>query len=90
MISYEDLKDNKYTEEEIEKYIDSFTEKNWDFISEHQTLSESFIEKYKDLVDWFYISIYQKLSEPFIEKYKDKVYWGGVFQDIKSYQRISY
>jgi hypothetical protein len=85
MISYEDFKDNKYTEEELEKHIDCFTNTHWWYISKYQILSEPFIIKYKDLVHWYNISKYQILSEPFIIKYKDLVDW--VY--ISEYQKLS-
>jgi len=58
---------------------------NWKYISEYQTLSESFIERYKNKVDWEWISANQKLSEKFIEKHKDKVSW----EYISQYQKLS-
>jgi hypothetical protein len=84
MISYEDLKDNKYTEEELEKHINDFTYLNWSYISKHQILSEPFIEKYRDKLNWYFISKYQKLSESFIEKHKDLVNWFyiSIYQDL--------
>src|SRR3712207_8151603 len=48
---------------------------NWEEISKHQYLPESFIEKYKYKMDWGWISKKQKLSERFIEKYKDRLDW---------------
>ena len=48
---------------------------DWDWISIHQKLSESFIRKFKDFANWIGISKYQKLSEPFIREFKDKVEW---------------
>jgi hypothetical protein len=75
MISYEDLKDNKYTEEELENHLDDFNYVHWYCISEYQVLSESFIEKFKEKLDWSWISKCQVLSESFIEKYKDKLDW---------------
>ena len=48
---------------------------DWNDISRNKTLSEDFIEKYKDKVDWNEISFHQKLSERFIEKHADKVNW---------------
>jgi hypothetical protein len=81
MTTYGDLKDNKYTEEELEKHIDDFTNIHWWYISKYQTLSEPFIEKYKDLVDWYNISRDQTLSEPFIKKFKDLVQWDYISRD---------
>jgi hypothetical protein len=42
---------------------------DWNLISEHQTLSESFIKEYQDKVDWEWISRYQKLSKSFIRNF---------------------
>jgi len=63
----------------------SFTTNEWEEISSYQSLSEEFIEKYKNKVDWFYISKYQSLSEEFIEKHEDKVDWLYISQ----YQSLS-
>ena len=77
----EEIKDiEKFFDENIDNFV-----VDWDYISEHQRLSEEFIEKYIDKVDWYYISIYQTLSEEFIEKHIDKVYWGC----ISIYQTLS-
>lgn len=69
-----------YNIEELEDYISSneLTSKNWHDISYHQKLTESFIEKYEDMIYWGGVSYYQTISEGFIEKYKDKIYWGGI------------
>ena len=48
---------------------------DWRWISQHQTLSEDFIEKHEDSVNWDNISQNQKLSEDFIEKHEDRVNW---------------
>jgi hypothetical protein len=86
MITVNDLKDKKYTEEELERHVDDFTEKYWGYISRDQTLSEPFIEKHnKNKINWFCISIYQDLSEPFIEKHKNNVDW----YNVSKYQILS-
>jgi hypothetical protein len=66
MITCKDLYENQYTEEELEKHINDFTDVHWYCISEYQNLSESFIEKYKEKLDWYWISKCQKLSENLI------------------------
>lgn len=48
---------------------------NFGSISSNKSLSEEFIEKYKEYLDWHSISSRQILSEDFIEKYKDYVDW---------------
>ena len=53
---------------------------DWKYISQCQTLSEKFIEKFKDEICWNSISQCQTLSEEFIEKYKDEVYWHYISQ----------
>jgi hypothetical protein len=85
MISFNDLRNNKYTEEELEKHINDFTKRHWSYISCYQTLSEPFIERYKDKLNWRWISRDQKLSETFIEKHSKKVVWGF----ISEYQKLS-
>ena len=72
-------------ENKIEEKIRVGKKINWNWISENQKLSESFIEKYKNKVSWEEISARQKLSEPFIEKYKNKVNWNK----ISFYQELS-
>ena len=77
----EEIKDiEKFFDENINNF-----EVDWDDISEYQTLSEEFIEKYSDKVNWDDISEYQKLSEDFIEKHSDKVDWFC----ISRYQKLS-
>jgi hypothetical protein len=66
MITIEDLRYGEYSEEELEKNINSFYWGHWLRISRYQKLSESFIEKHKDLVNWLWISEYQTFSENFI------------------------
>jgi hypothetical protein len=85
MITLNDLAKNKYSEEELERYIDSFTNDHWFYISGYQTLSESFIERFLGKLNSASILRYQSLSEPFIEKYRDKVDWGLV----SGYQKLS-
>ena len=58
---------------------------NWDYISEHQILSEKFIREFQDKIDWNCISIYQKLSEDFIREFQDKVNWYYIIK----YQELS-
>jgi adenosine deaminase len=58
---------------------------DWSYISQFQTLSETFIERFQDKVNWWWISRYQRLSEQFIEKFQDKVDWIW----ISRYQQLS-
>jgi hypothetical protein len=85
MITFMNLETKKYSEKELEKYINDFNVGHWSYISKYQTLSEPFIEKHKDLVNWLWISRKQVLSESFIEEFKDKVYW----YCISEYQKLS-
>ena len=57
---------------------------DWYWISEYQTLSEKFIEKYSDKIYWGIISKYQKLSE---EVYYNKVNWYWI-SSIKIIRRV--
>ncbi len=66
------LKNQKISEPLIEKYQGKL-QNYWFYISQHQELSESFIEKHKDDVCWDYIFNFQHLSADFIEKYKYEV-----------------
>ena len=60
--------------------VEEFQDKvNWEWISEYQKLSESFIREFKDKVNWNGISAYQKLSESFIREFQDKVNWNWYF-----------
>ncbi len=34
---------------------------NWELVSQYQSLSETFIEKYANKLDWIYIAEYQTL-----------------------------
>jgi hypothetical protein len=83
MITIKDLRNNQYTEEELEKHINGndFTDEHWYYISYNQVLSEPFIERYKNNVDWYYISYNQVLSEPFIERHKNNVDWDWISRD---------
>lgn len=50
----------------------------WVEMSSHQTLSEEFMDEFKNRLDWRKISRFQELSEDFIEKHKDHLDWSGV------------
>ena len=54
---------------------DSMSERDWNWISRFQKLSEDFIREFQDKVVWNRISSYQKLSESFIREFQDKVNW---------------
>lgn len=56
----------------------------WNTMSEHQVLSEGFIDRYNDKMDWEIISICQVLSMPFIAKYQNLVVW----RHISRYQKL--
>jgi len=59
-----------------------FTERNpdrdslsllWGYVSEHQKLSEEFMDEFAPYLSWYYISEYQKLSPGFAAKHIDKI-----------------
>ena len=58
---------------------------NWERLSLCESLTEDFIQEFKDKVDWFSISRYPHLSEDFICKFADKVDW----YYISAYQCLS-
>ena len=58
---------------------------NWARLSLCESLTEDFIQEFKDKVDWFSISRYPHLSEDFIRKFADKVDW----YYISAYQSLS-
>lgn len=62
----------------ILKNLGKLTPDNWNQISFHQTLTESFIRSFEDRVDWNSISFKQTLSESFIRDYKDRVDWSSI------------
>ena len=47
----------------------------FDTVSEHEYLSEEFMETFQNYIDWYVISWHQLLSEDFIEKHQDKLNW---------------
>lgn len=78
-------------EEILEEYIIPKHKDNKEIMLimfEHETITEQFIEKYKDIIDkfqlWSNVSRYQHLSEQFIDKYKKNVNWCNIikFQNI--------
>ena len=58
---------------------------NWARLSLCESLTEDFIQEFKDKVDWFCISRYSHLSEDFIRKFADRVDW----YYISAYQHLS-
>lgn len=82
------LRENKYTIEELEDIIANYnlTHNDWVHISADQILTEEFIRMYKDNLNWVYLSWYQKLSESFIEEYVNKVDWNNIVGS----QKLSY
>jgi hypothetical protein len=45
----------------------------WDYISQHQELSEEFMDEFAPYLSWYYISEYQELSPEFVTKHIDKI-----------------
>jgi hypothetical protein len=64
--------------ENIDEKDVNLTKDAWHYICYYQTLSESFIEKYKDYVNWHHISVHQNLSESFILESRNQVSWDWV------------
>ena len=58
---------------------------NWARLSLCESLTEDFIQEFKDKVDWICISRYSHLSEDFIRKFADRVDW----YYISAYQHLS-
>ena len=58
---------------------------NWARLSLCESLTEDFIQEFKDKVDWICISRYPHLSEDFIRKFADRVEW----YYISAYQYLS-
>ena len=58
---------------------------NWARLSLCESLTEDFIQEFKDKVDWTCISRYPHLSEDFIRKFADRVDW----YYISAYQCLS-
>ena len=58
---------------------------NWARLSLCESLTEDFIQEFKDKVDWTCISRYPHLSEDFIRKFADRVDW----YYISTYQYLS-
>ena len=58
---------------------------NWARLSLCESLTEDFIQEFKDKVDWICISRYPHLSEDFIRKFADRVDW----YYISAYQHLS-
>ena len=49
-------------------------------MTDHQNISEEFIEANIDRIDWWWISNYTPFSEKLIEKYVDRVHWYFITQ----------
>lgn len=62
----------------IQDNKDSFTQEDWNTISQYQKLSEDFIREHKDLVYWPDISLHQTLSEDLIREHRDLVDWNWI------------
>jgi hypothetical protein len=72
----------KVSEHVLRFLIKTFTKQNpdkdslsllWGYISQHQELSEEFMNEFAPYLNWYYISEYQKLSPEFITKHIDKI-----------------
>ncbi len=56
----------------------------WGSIMKRMTLSENFVEEYKEDIDWRCVSIFIPMSEAFIERFADRVHW----VKISIYQKL--
>jgi len=70
---------------------------NWEYISCHSVLSETFIDRFQNKLNWELISRYQTLTENFIKEHKSKVYWPLIFRNqilsksfIEEYEKSIY
>ena len=77
------MKTLEFLNKELNANYESLEGINWEYISEHQKLSEDFIREFQDKVDWEYISAYQKLSEDFIREFQDEVNWYEISKNQK-------
>lgn len=64
-----------------------FYEEFWDILLENQTLSETFLNRFKDNFTTYHFKLigeFQKLSETFIHEWRDKLDWNFllVYQDM--------
>lgn len=57
------------------KELVELSDKNWEWVSEKERLSECFIRKYFDFLDVVRICIFQDLSESFIHDFRDRLVW---------------
>lgn len=70
----------KLSENFIRKYVEQYDKDIWSVISRYQTLSEDFINEFKDKVNWYDISGEQKFSEEFALKFHNKLYWAPIIR----------
>jgi len=83
---YSDIVEMEIHLPEPDNIVCSYTKREyWEYISNHEDLSEDFIREFKDYLNWEDISYYQTLSEDFIREFKDYVDW----ENISSYQILS-
>lgn len=79
----------KLSETLIEKGVEFFTKKEWEYLSDKQPLSIDFIKKYHDKVHWGGICFYQNFSHDEIEylatEFNDEIWWGYIYK----YQNLS-
>ena len=64
----------EYLNKELNTNYTSLEEVDWDYISQYQKLSESFIIEFQDKVYWCDISTYQNLSKEFLREFKDRIH----------------
>ncbi len=74
--TFKDIK----TYEIFEKYID------WERLSYHEELTESFMRRFQDKLHWGFISSHQKLSKDFISEFRHKLN----MESVNRFTRRSY
>lgn len=77
---------NKISIDVMEYYLNSYENAKFSIICNSQTLTEDFIDKYKERIKWHSNGIYKSnLPETFYERYKGKINWHRV-----PYSEVSY
>jgi len=69
------LKNNKVSEELLDKVKDSLGDDEFWIICRYQILSERFIEENKEKMAWYSIVNYQELSDEFMDKFSKRIDW---------------
>jgi hypothetical protein len=65
------IKENKY----------KLFEMDWVYVSYHNTLTDSFIRKYHELLDWYILVEFKLLSEDILTEFAYKLNWNQVSKE---------